>query len=38
MEGKWAREVTRKEEAVVKQARDPNNQSGTSRYRLRSVR
>ena len=37
MEGKCARDVTRKEEAVVKEAREPNNQSGTSRYKLGKV-
>ena len=37
MEGKCARDVTRKEEAVVKEARDPNSQSGTSRYKLGNV-
>ena len=34
MEGKCARDVTRKEEAVVKEASEPNSQSGTSRYKL----
>ena len=37
VEGKCARDVTRKEEAVVKEAREPNNQSGTSRYKLGKV-
>ena len=37
VEGKCARDVTRKEEAVVKEARDPNSQSGTSRYKLGNI-
>ena len=37
VEGKCARDVTRKEEAVVKEAREPNNQSGASRYKLGKV-
>ena len=37
MEGKCARDVTRKEEAVVKEAREPSNQSGTSRYKLGNI-
>ena len=37
MEGKCARDVTRKEEAVVKEAREPSSQSGTSRYKLGKV-
>ena len=37
VEGKCARDVTRKEEAVVKEARDPSSQSGTSRYKLGNV-
>ena len=37
VDGKCARDVTRKEEAVVKEAREPNSQSGTSRYKLGKV-
>ena len=37
MEGKCARDVTRKEEAVVKEASEPSSQSGTSRYKLGKV-
>ena len=37
VEGKCARDVTRKEEAVVKEAREPSSQSGTSRYKLGKV-
>ena len=37
VEGKCARDVTRKEEAVVKEASEPSSQSGTSRYILGKV-
>ena len=37
VEGKCARDVTRKEEAVVKEAREPSIQSGTSRYKLGNI-
>ena len=37
VEGKCARDVTRKEEAVVKEASEPSSQSGTSRYKLGKV-
>ena len=37
MEGKCARDVTRKEEAVVKEASEPSSQSGTSRYKLGNI-
>ena len=37
VEGKCARDVTRKEEAVVKEASEPSSQSGISRYKLGKV-